>query len=241
MMYQVRKYRSWIRDEGLLSFEVVERETGLYIRAESDLIAQASQSILKHRRVLEDYIRENSHFLHSLKPLPVSEDAPPIVMEMAQAARRTGVGPMATVAGVIAELVGKDLLRYSSEIIVENGGDIFLKTSRRRLIGIYAGSSPLTGKIALEIEPEDTPLGICCSSGRVGHSLSFGKADAVIALSGSTALADGAATAIGNVIKDGDDISRGLEMARGLDGLRGVAVIVGERMGAWGEVRMCRP
>ncbi|MCD5390721.1 UPF0280 family protein [candidate division NPL-UPA2 bacterium] len=240
-MYQVRKYRSWIRDEGLLSFEVVERETGLYIRAESDLIAQASQSILKHRRVLEDYIRENSHFLHSLKPLPVSEDAPPIVMEMAQAARRTGVGPMATVAGVIAELVGKDLLRYSSEIIVENGGDIFLKTSRRRLIGIYAGSSPLTGKIALEIEPEDTPLGICCSSGRVGHSLSFGKADAVIALSGSTALADGAATAIGNVIKDGDDISRGLEMARGLDGLRGVAVIVGERMGAWGEVRMCRP
>ena len=127
-----------------------------------------------------------------------------------EAADKVDVGPMAAVAGAIAEHVGKELLPFSREVIVENGGDIFLRIIKARSIGVYAGeTSPFSGKIGLEISPEQTPLGICASSGTVGHSLSFGGSDACIVLSHSTALADAAATAIANLIGYADDIPRG--------------------------------
>jgi hypothetical protein len=168
----------------------------------------------------------------------VDEDAPDIVRDMAQAARVAGVGPMAAVAGAIAEVVGKDLLVYTPEVIVENGGDIFMKVSQTSLIGVYAGESPFTGKIALEINPEETPLGICTSSGTVGHSLSLGSADAVIVLSHSTSLADAAATAIGNKVIAADDINVLIEQVKAMPGLVGVVIIKGDRMGMWGKVKL---
>jgi ApbE superfamily uncharacterized protein (UPF0280 family) len=121
---------------------------------------------------------------------------------------------------------------------VENGGDIYLKSLKQRLIGIYAGKSPLTGRVGLEIEGKDTPLGVCTSSGTVGHSLSYGQADAVIVLSPSTALADAAATAIGNHIHQPSDIPGGIEFARSVGGLKGVVIIQGEQVGVWGKVKL---
>ena len=108
---------------------------------------------------------------------------------------------MASVAGAMAEAFQETSLESSTEVIVENGGDIYLATSRERVIGIYAGTSPLSIKLGIAISPEDSPLGICTSSGTVGPSLSFGKADAVCVLSKSAALADAAATAVGNVVR----------------------------------------
>jgi ApbE superfamily uncharacterized protein (UPF0280 family) len=179
--------------------------------------------------------------LTALVPFPVSADAPAIARSMEEAAEKVNVGPMAAVAGAFAEFVGKDLLKFSSEIIVENGGDIFLKTAKSRLVGVYAGeNSPLTGKIALKIEPADTPLGICTSSGTVGHSLSFGKSDAVVVLAPSAALADAAATAIGNIVKVETDVEIALEFARAVSGLVGVAVIINDKMGVWGKVNLIR-
>jgi len=147
---------------------------------------------------------------------------------------------MAGVAGAIAEFVGTELLAFSPEIIVENGGDIYLKSLKKRRIGIYAGKSPLTGKIGLEINEEDTPLGICTSSGTVGHSLSYGKADAVIATSKSAILADAAATAIGNLIKEPADITKGIELAKRIEGLKGIIIITGSNIGLWGKVNICQ-
>ncbi len=236
-MYQPRTYRHWVKDKSLVGFNVVVKETDLYIRASSDLTRKALKLVLKYREQLESYIERHPAFLTSLEPLAVA-DAPRIVTEMAEAAKKTRVGPMAAVAGAIAEFVGKELLESSPEVIVENGGDIFLKSSTDRLIGIYAGKSPLTGRVGLEVKGKDTPLGICTSSGTVGHSLSFGKADAVIALSKSTALADAAATAIGNVIKNADDIPRGIERAIGIKGLSGVIIIKDDRIGFWGKVEI---
>ncbi len=139
-----------------------------------------------------------------------------IVKTMAEAAEKAGVGPMAAVAGAIAEYVGRELLPFSREVIVENGGDIFLKTQKTRSIGIYAGeSSPFTGKLALRIEPKDTPLGICTSAGTVGHSLSFGKCDAAILVSPSASLADAAATAVGNLIQSADGHPQGHRLRQG--------------------------
>jgi ApbE superfamily uncharacterized protein (UPF0280 family) len=237
-MYQPRTYRYWVGDKDLVSFNVTVKETDLYIRASSNLKRKALRLVLKYRRHLEDYIERHPAFLTSLEPLAAEEDAPKIVSEMAEAAKKVGVGPMAAVAGAIAEFVGVQLLDSSPEVIVENGGDIYLKSRKDRLIGIYAGKSPLTGNIALEIRGRDTPLGVCTSSGTVGHSLSYGQADAVIALSKSAVLADAAATAIANMINRPEDIDGGIEFARKIEGLSGVVIIQGDKMGLWGEVKI---
>ena len=237
-MYQPRTYRCWIKDDDLVSFDVVVKETDLHVRAASNLKAETIESVTRHRTPLEEYIKSHPLFYHSLEPCSVEEDAPVIVRGMAQAGRIAGVGPMAAVAGAIAEAVGKDLLVCTPEVVVENGGDIFMKISRTRLVGVYAGGSSFTGNIALEINPEETPLGICTSSGTVGHSLSLGVADAVIVLSHSTALADAAATAIGNRVVSAEDIDVAIEQAQTIDGLSGVIVIKDDRMGIWGSVKL---
>lgn len=240
-MYQPRTYRNLIKAQDLVPFTVEVLETDLYIRAWQNLSEEAEKCVRRSRGDLEDYISRRPEFKTSLTPLHVPRDSASIVREMAEASARVGVGPMAAVAGAIAEAVGRELLPCSPEVIVENGGDIFLSTRTQRRIAIYAGNSPLSYKIAIEVAPEASPLGACTSSGTVGHSLSFGNADAVTVLSHSTALADAAATAIGNLIQREKDIPKGLEFAKEIGGLRGVVIIKGEKMGVWGDVSLCKP
>lgn len=237
-MNEPRFYRHWIKDSDLVSFEVAVKQTDLYIRSRRNLKDKALKSVLKYRGSLEAYIERHPLFLTTLDPYQAEAEAPAIVKEMARVSQLTGVGPMAAVAGAIAEAVGRNLLAFSPEVIVENGGDIFLKISKKRLVGIYAGQSSFTKKIALEIMPGETPLGICTSSGTVGHSLSLGSADAVIALSSSAALADAVATALGNMVKNADDIPKAIERAQSIEELRGVVIIVGDKIGIWGRVRV---
>jgi len=233
-----RFYRHWIKDSDLTYFNIVVEQSDLYIGAHHNLKDKALRSLLKHRTSLGKYIEHYPLFLTTLEPYQAETDAPLIVKQMSQASQIAGVGPMAAVAGAIAEAVGRDLLAFSPEVIVENGGDIFLKTVKKRLVGIYAGQSPFTEKIAFEISPRETPLGICTSSGTVGHSLSLGSADAVIVISPSTALADATATAIGNKVKASENISQTLEKAQEIPGLQGVVVITGDKMGIWGKAKI---
>ena len=235
-MYEPRNYRHLIPDKGLVSFNVIVKETDLYIRASHNLKRKALKLTQKYRDILEKYIENNPAFLTSLNPLVFEKNAPLIVKAMLDASFKAGVGPMASVAGAIAEFIGRELSVYSPEIIVENGGDIYLKSLSNRLIGIYAGGSPFTGKIGLEVKGSDTPIGICTSSGTVGHSLSLGKADAVIVVSNSTALADAAATAIGNLVSREEDIPRGIEFAQDIEGLKGLVIIKDDKMQLWGDI-----
>ena len=235
-MYEPRTYRNLVRAGDLVAFTVQVDETDLYIRAEQDLSKKALAAIREVRSSLESYIAKHPRFRESLEPIAVPEDAPGIVREMAVAAKKAGVGPMAAVAGAIAEAVGRELLRFSPEVIVENGGDIFLSVRRRRHVMLYAGSSPLSNKLSIEIRPEKSPLGVCTSSGTVGHSVSFGAADAVTVLSRSTARADAAATEIGNVVKSEADIQKGLDLGRKIEGVEGVVIVIAEKMGAWGDI-----
>ena len=237
-MSEPRFYRHWVKDDDLVSFELTVEQTDLYIRSRRNLQDKALGSVLKHRGSLESYIARHPIFLTTLEPYKAETRAPAIVREMARASQLAGVGPMAAVAGALAEAVGRDLLAFTPEVIVENGGDIFVKASKKRLVGVYAGDSSLSKKIALEIMPRETPLGICTSSGTVGHSLSLGNVDAVIVLSPSTGLADAAATALGNMVKTADDIPQAIEKAQSIAGLRGLVVIVGGKMGVWGKVRI---
>jgi ApbE superfamily uncharacterized protein (UPF0280 family) len=237
-MCEPRFYRHWIKDDDLVSFELTVKQTDLCLRARRNLKDKALDSVLKHRGSLESYIARHPIFLTTLQPYQAAAGDPAIVREMARVSQLAGVGPMAAVAGAIAEAIGRDLLAFTPEIVVENGGDIYLKISKKRLVGIYAGQSALSKRIALEIMPGETPLGICTSSGTVGHSLSLGSADAVVVLSPSTALADAAATALCNMVKSADDIPQTIERAQSIAGLRGLVVIMGGKMGVWGKVKI---
>ena len=199
-MSEVRFYRGWV-NSGLVNFSAREEETDILISAEKNLKTKAEELIRRQRKYITDYIKIKPSFKTTLKPLPPDENAPEIVKSMLNAALLAGVGPMAAVAGAISEFVGGELLEFTKEIILENGGDIFIKRDKETKIGIYAGTSPLSGKIAVIIKPESMPLGVCTSSGTVGHSLSFGKADAVLIFSRDAALADACATAAANRVK----------------------------------------
>jgi ApbE superfamily uncharacterized protein (UPF0280 family) len=239
-MYEKRTYRNLVKTDDLVKFEVIIKETDLLVRADGDLSKETRESVLKYRHQLENYISMNPEFQKSLVPLADDPYAPEIVQEMIRTSQLAQVGPMAAVAGAIAEWVSKDLLTLSKEVIVENGGDIYLATSKERTIGIYAGNSPISLKIGIVISPEETPLGVCTSSGKVGPSLSFGRADAVCILAKSSALADAAATAVGNVVKEKKDISLGLGRAREIGGVLGTLIIVEEKMGIWGRIKLTR-
>jgi uncharacterized protein len=239
-MYQPRTYRNWVKHQDLVNFNVIVEETDCCISAAANLETKSRKSILKYRAILKKYIAAHPLFLTTLEPIPVEKDAPLIVKAMAAAAEKAAVGPMAAVAGAVAHFVGEELARFSPEIIIENGGDIYLRSLKDRLIGIYAGPSPLSGKIGLEIKGKDTPLGISTSSGTVGHSLSFGKADAVVVTAETAILSDAAATAIGNLILTPADMAKGIARAQSIPGVRGIVIIKDEEMGMWGDIRIRR-
>ncbi len=239
MLYQPRTYRHWVKNQDLVAFNVIVEETDCYISASTHLYQKARSSILKYRSILKKYISTHPLFLTTLEPIAVDVNAPAIVKAMAQAGEQASVGPMAAVAGAIAHFAGEELSAYSPEVIIENGGDIYLRSRKDRIIGIYAGNSPLSKRIGLEISGNHTPMGISTSSGTVGHSLSFGKADAVLVLANTAILSDAVATSIGNIILTSDDIPRGIELAKSIQGVTGLLIIKGEKMGLWGNLKLC--
>lgn len=239
-MYEPRFYRSWSEDSDLVSFNVLLKETDLLICAEENLQNEAEKSVKKYRGEIEEFIKDHEEFLLSLEPIKYKgKNSPEIVREMIDKSAEVGVGPMASVAGAIAEYVGRDLLKYSREIIVENGGDIFMKSKKKRMVGLFSGkASAFSKRIALEIAPEDTPLGICTSSGTIGHSLSFGRSDAVLVVSSSTILADSVATKIANHIVSKNDIEKGVELAKKINGLKGIVIVKEDKIGFWGDIKI---
>lgn len=237
---QDRTYRSFVSEHKLETFRVIVKETDLMVRAERALQDETRDLVLKHRMALERYIGDHPDFVDRLTPYPRDPLAPPIVKAMMEAGRKAGVGPMGAVAGAVAEYVGRDLLAHSEEVIIENGGDIFIRTTFPLTVAILAGGSPLSGKLGVRIDSPESPVGVCTSSGTVGHSLSLGRADAAIVISASAALADAAATAIGNRVSDKADIASAIHLGENIDGVLGVAVIVDDKMGAWGQVELVR-
>jgi ApbE superfamily uncharacterized protein (UPF0280 family) len=236
--YQARTYRKRARAKDLVSFHVAVKETDLWVSAERSLEDETRDLILDQRHQLERYIETHPDFLTTLQPYPEDPYAPPLVREMIEATQGVGVGPMASVAGAIAQYVAKGLHQWSDQVIVENGGDIFLNTNRPVTVSILAGESPLSGKIGVVIYKEQMPLGICSSSATVGHSLSMGVADAVCLLSSSAVLADGAATALGNRIKSKTALGKVAIWAGQIKGILGGLVIVGDKMATWGEIEL---
>jgi hypothetical protein len=225
--------------KGWESFQVKYRETDLWIRARRNLEREASKAALSCRLQLEQYITAHPDFLRSLVPLPDDPLAPPLVRKMLVAGLTAGVGPMASVAGAIAQAVADSLQPFSDSVIVENGGDCYLDLHEETTIGIFAGpDSPFTDKIAVKLGAERFPTGICTSSGTVGHSLSFGKTDAVTIISRDAALADATATRLGNMVKTQADINKALEFAPSIPSIEAVLILIKDKMGIWGNIEI---
>lgn len=236
--YQQRSYRLGCVRQGLVAFTARVRETDLWIMAEQDLSDRAVESIMNHRRGLERYLAKNPAAGASLEPLPMDPLAPALVKSMLAAGRAAGTGPMAAVAGAIAEAVARDLLKISGQVMVENGGDLYLDAAGDLTVGLFAGDSPLSGRLGLKVAAEAMPLAIGTSSASVGHSLSLGRADAATVVADDAALADACATALGNRVRVQRDMAGALEWAQGVPGVKGALVVLAKHLAAWGEITL---
>jgi ApbE superfamily uncharacterized protein (UPF0280 family) len=212
-------------------------DSHISVSAEADFRSKSLEELISQYGLLLSYINRNPVFKSSYEPVVVGEDAPLIVKRMAEACRKAGVGPMASVAGTIAQLIAERLISGGcKDIVVDNGGDIYMSSDHEKLVAVYAGKSPLSGKIAFRVQPNDMPCGVCTSSASVGPSISLGHADAVTVFADSGALADACATAVGNAVGVDGDFSRAFARASGIVGLRGVLIIRQESLGAWGRL-----
>jgi hypothetical protein len=236
--FEQRHYRLDCRRSGMVSFTSRVKETDLWILAPRDLSAQAEASILRHRRGLEVYLAQNPAAALSLEPLPEDPLAPALARTMIRAGRAAGTGPMAAVAGALAQVVAEDLLDECAEVAVENGGDLYLSLKDDLTVGISAGKSPLSGKVGLKFRADNMPLAVGTSSGTVGHSLSMGKSDAATVVATGGALADAAATALGNRVTRVEDLAPALEWVGQVPGVSGALVVLGKHLAAWGEITL---
>ncbi len=240
-MFEPRLYRKNLEDGIFKSFTVNFKETDLWIGVGRDAFKHeirdfALAQIKYLRKQTEDYLKKDGAFLESLSPYIVKNSKPQIVRKMFKAAEKAGVGPMASVAGAFAYQVGKSIETEFklNDIMVENGGDIYLNTRESVIISVFAGASPLSEKVGIRVDPEHSPIGICTSSGTVGHSLSFGKADAVVIICKDPALADAYATSFCNKVKREEDIESVLDEIGGVKEIMGALVIFRERVGIIG-------
>lgn len=236
-MYQPRDYRKSFTDR-LKWYNVCVEETDLMIGTDEDCSELVLKTVRTLRKEIYAAIRDNSEFLTSLVPVEYKGEG--VVKAMVEAAKLAEVGPFAAVAGAINDMLAEKLMDKSKQIIIENGGDIYIKSDQDRLIGIYAGNSVLSGKFAIEIQKDLFPVGVCTSSATVGHSFSMGKADAAVVISKTCAVADAFATAFCNRIKKTEDIAPALEWVNGFDEVIGAVAIINDKIGAIGNIKLVK-
>jgi ApbE superfamily uncharacterized protein (UPF0280 family) len=241
--YRRRFYREWTQEGELDTFGIILYETDLQVYFSSSvekapLAKRTYELVNKYRRQIERTIKAFPEFSTSLHPLRIKSRYK-ITEEMISESRRAGVGPMAGVAGALAEYIGRELINSTQELIIENGGDIFFHSKKSRNVLVYAGEdSPFRDKIRIKLHGGDTPCGICTSSGKIGHSLSFGSTDATIVIAESTITADVFATAAGNMVKSETDLEDALGFLKNQTGIRGTIILIGEKIAVWGDVEL---
>lgn len=225
------------RREGLYALYMAYKETRAYLKVDDkDVGLEILNRLYRARRLLDIYLRIHPEFFRSLSPVDPKPSAPEAALIMAEAAHRAGVGPSAAVAGALIDAALDGV--GASHILLENGGEVYAKVNRETRIGIYAGPSPFTGKLALTLRGGDPPIGVGTSSASVGYALTFGEADAATAIADDAALADAAATAICNAVEGPDPawLRSGINAAKRIKGLRGAIIIKGSNMMAWGSL-----
>jgi len=239
MMYQPRTYRQELNRDRFYTFAVQYLETDIMIGVNhsaycSPMKITCADTIRSVRKLVDNYATEHYDFLHSHQPVPEDPDAPPAVRKMIACGIQSGTGPMSSVAGLFAFETGRKMLEFYDikELMLENGGDIYLVNNAIIYVTIFAGDSPLSNKLAIEVPPGE--WGISTSSGTVGHSVSYGRADAVTILCKDPVMSDAWATSIANRIQQEDDIEEVLKFVETHNEILGCVIIIKEKAGIRG-------
>lgn len=235
-----RAYRDSVSPQsGEVRFQVAVEQTDLLIVAEKDVQTEIASHVAQVRGEIKNWIMFHPEFAESLVPVDVPDSAPVVVRAMAEGARVCGVGPMAAVAGAVAQSVGDTFAAQSPNILVENGGDTYLHSTRERIVALLA--EPDSGAmVGLKVEAGCFPVAVCASSATIGHSLSLGSGDLVAVRARDGRFADAAATALCNMLRSESDINTVLDRAKALaeHGLEGVFAQYNQKIVAWGEVEL---
>ncbi len=236
-MYQERFYRKY--SENKFKIEVSHKESDLFISSDERLDKKLCEDVLKkHYQVIEEYVKQNPQFATSLSPLAFDDGVPAVIQDMLATCSLTGIGPFASVAGAVAGYVGKELLGYAKEVMVENGGDLFLKINEDKRIGVYLGDNFSLQNITLKVSRRDQTFGIASSSATIGPSLNFGKADLLTVIAKDAIIADGFATALSNKIQDEESVNGILDFAKSSQLISGLLVFFQGKLFLWGDIEI---
>ena len=241
MLHNKRFYRLYSSRGRWNTYNIKLHTSDLYIRALNDISVTAAKLLNEARSEIEEHIKESTDFITSLEPIPEPEGSGEIVSAMYKASMKAGTGPMAAVPGAVAEYTGKHLLPFSDEIIVENGGDIWMNIKNPVTIGIYCNNIYFRDRLAVKINKTDGPCSVCTSSSKTGHSISFGKADSATIIADCGALADAVATETCNRVKSQSHIEEAINFALSVSGVQGCIIVLGDRMAALGDIELTSP
>jgi ApbE superfamily uncharacterized protein (UPF0280 family) len=235
-IFDNRTYRARSRSTDLVSFAVTVKETNLLVQAETDLVREAYAAVYDARAAVEVYREAHDDFARSLVPVPDDDLAPPVVRQMIRGSRLAGVGPMAAVAGAIAQFVAEKLASLSPEVIVENGGDIFMRSVKTRVVALLPEGDETP--VGIEIADAAGGIGVSSSSALIGQSLSMGRSSLATVVARSGALSDAAATALGNLVSAARDIEPSLGEITAIPGVIGAVVVIGGKIGVKGGLKL---
>jgi len=236
-MYEERFYRNYLNKENFFSCRVMVNEADVVIYSSRPLDNCAQEIIQKYYNQVAEIVEKYPAFATSLSPLEI-EAKYPLVKEMLAVSQLLDIGPLATVAGAIAEFSGRELLKQTPQLIVENGGDIFLAKKGPIFIQPLVVTHNSLSRVVLVLEERDYPLGICSSSSTFGHSLSLGQADLVTVVSRSAILSDGLSTRLANMVKAPCDIKKALAYGRRFEGIEGIYIVKDSQIGLWGNMKI---
>lgn len=233
-----RSYRRAQQSE-LITFQTIVYETDLWIAAHKDLSEPVAEYVRQLRGQIQAYAAIFPEFFTSLTPMAASSHAPEIIKRMCAATQLVQVGPMAAVAGTIAQMVAEYFYAQSPDLLVENGGDTFLFSTKDRQVGILSIPDQDL-RLCVRVQATEFPCSFCASSAKIGHSLSFGNADVVVVRSQNASLADAAATALANMLQDAQDIELVINKAKSWQdlGVHGLFAQCEGQVGVWGQMEL---
>lgn len=232
--------RDWLGKHGLYVTQINAKETELQVFTNKKVDKRHIEEKIRLLRMdIENYIERDRLFLISLKPVEIMKDAPVIVKEMAGYAKSINAGPMTTLAGAIAETLGRGLLKEGfKDVIVQNASSVFIKTRKSLAINFYTGRSKIWSKLRLIIMPKDTPLGLTIQTATHSQDITFGCADNVVVIAKNTGLAQGVAVSSSNRVNSKSDLQKALDFARGIKEVKGIAIILKNNLVSWGKIEI---
>jgi len=231
-------YRNNVKSREKYLWKVVYKYSDLLISSDKNIIKLAEESLKEIYRYLYKCFKEDPAFLKSLSPVALKPGYPEIIKKMCMLSAEFNVGPMAAVAGTVNEFLAEKLNKYCGSLIIENGGDLYVKSKKDLTLGIHVKNAYFKDSLSLRIKAANMPCGVCSSSGTFGHSLSLGKCDLALVLSKSAITADAAATAAANSITCKDDILTSIEHFKTYRDIEGLLLIKDDKIGLWGRIEL---